>query len=150
MSPDSDNHYWVGILLSALIFLIIFVRQVLEPYIRSKRMKFPYRVNFRIAPKGAERPTELEVDANSECHMQLSRTATLSFTEHELIVGFEGDAEGKPVITEPHNKFIKKGQRLENWYLDDSDNFHEPNERRLTRTNTYTTGLKIVTKEPGR
>lgn len=149
MSQPTWNQ-WVTWGLSGAILLIIFVRQVLEPALRAFRMRTPYTGYFRLTGNGAVRPTELRLDSNSRQHMQINRVARLSFVEHELIVGFEGDPDKRPFIIEPENKFVKKGSVNKEYYVDVKDNIHIVGSRHRTRTNTYADGFKIQTRSPGR
>lgn len=144
-----------GLVLSALILAIIAWANLIAPWRRRHRMKTPFKAYFR-TDNGAK-PMELHVRANAGVIVQINREPRLHYTEHEIVLGFEGLPDERPFATAAVNLFMKRGQMKrrapdtdERHYIDDKDAYHIRETRELTRGNCYSSGFEVQTRVPGR
>jgi hypothetical protein len=99
---------------------------------------------------------ELTAPPHSEFSIQLRIVPHETFEQYDIVFGFIGDPERRPVPLRGFNEFIKTGTRRErspdnddNHYIDESDNYHIRETRHLVMPNPYRYGYLVKTRAPG-
>lgn len=157
----STGQLWltgVAVGLSASILAVQAWVNFIRPAIRKRKMKSPYSVSFKLGLSG-DAPTaqELTVPAYSEAQIDLRILSHLSYAEHEITVGFEGQEDERPLIRYVSQKFVKVGllkKRVpgidEGHYVDYNDNYHIKTRAERLAGRHSALGFMVKTRKPGR
>jgi hypothetical protein len=158
MSTASDEFWFLAPVLSVVTIGLIIWFNLGQHKVRYRRMKKPFRLDM-VRPPGttpADMVNDLHAPPDSEFSIQLRVWPLLEFERHEIIFGFLGDPETKPIPRRALNEFIKVGRRREespetneNNVIDHNDNYHIRESRHLSNPNNYTHGFVVQTREPG-
>ncbi len=146
---------WIAIAISIMILALIVVNNHVRPWRHAKKMRKPFSAYFRGVGDG--KPAEVVLSAHTECHIQINRDVSVSHMEHELIIYFEKPRAGTPEIIGTKNLFMARGMKKErtpetdeNEYVNVMGSYHIKRDNFVSKGNTYTTGYRLKTKEPGR
>lgn len=153
-----ETFWWLAPALSAVTIGIIVWVNWIRPYRREQNLRRPFSV-LLIRPPGqseADMVNELTAPPHSEFSIQLRITPHLTFELYDVVFGFLGHPECRPVPLKGFNEFIKTGKRRErspenddNHYIDENDNYHIRETRSLVKPNPYRYGYLVRTREPG-
>ena len=99
---------------------------------------------------------ELEAPPDSEFSIQLRIVPLMHFEQHDVVFGFFGNRDHRPIPIRSLNEFIKTGARRERspenddqHFLDESDNYHIREKAYRIKPNPYRCGYLVQTREPG-
>ena len=157
LSMSEDFWWWGGAASTVAAGLVIWVNWC-RPYLRERRMRRPFRV-LMVRPPGeteSDMVNELTAPPDAELSIQLRIDPRLHYEQQDIVFGFVGDKDRRPVPIRALNEFIKAGKRRDqspensdNHFLDENDNYHIREQRFLTKSNCYRYGYLVQTREPG-
>jgi hypothetical protein len=158
VATPAESYWWLAPVISGIaVFLAVWFNWG-KDWRRSRRMKRPFRLDL-VRPPGktpADMVNELHAPPNSEFSIQLRVWPLLPFEIHEIVFGFYGEQDQRPVPKHASNEFVKIGKRREQHpeideghSLDRSDNYHIREDRHFSNPNNYTYGFIVQTREPG-
>jgi hypothetical protein len=158
VTTPAERYWWLAPSVAAIAACLVFWVNWCRPYLREQRMKRPFRALMVGPPRpiGDRMVNELTAPPDSEFSIQMSIVPRIDYEQHDVVFGFFGDQEHRPIPIRGFNEFIKTGKRRdqspennENHFIDENDNYHIRETRTLTKGNAYRAGYLVQTREPG-
>jgi hypothetical protein len=158
MGKPGEDYWWLAPVISGIAVLLAVWFNWGKDWHRRRRMRKPFRLEL-VRPPGTSQDDmvrELLAPPDSEFSIQLRVWPLLEFDIHEIVFGFVGDQDRRPVPQRAFNEFIKIGTRRkqvpgvdDGHLIDYSDNYHIREDRAFSKPNNYTYGFLVQTREPG-
>ena len=124
--------------------------------VRRWRMKRPFDLYFG-GDTRAEWAHEARVPPREDVLVDLRLEPRLNYKELEVLFGFEGDPNTRPLPIRVHNQFVKVGKMKfqkpgvePGHYIDTKDAYHIQRPRDRTVGETWAIGFVVRTRAPGR
>src|ERR1700730_12309386 len=157
MTTPAEQFWWLAPSMAGIAACLVIWFNWGQHKVRSFRMKRPFRLELvKRGETDVEMVNALHAPPDAELSIQLRIWPLLQYEHHEIIFGFQGDPARRPLPKKVLNEFIKIGKRREqtpdtneNHSIDEHDNYHIREDRRLSYPNNYTYGFVVQTREPG-
>ena len=142
--------------LSTVVIGILVWVNFVRPKCRSRGLKKPISAYFVKPETGERRLHCVTVQANSECTVHLRIQMHMQFEESQMVFGFDGDREKRPIPQSVVNSYVHKGSEKyqspdthTNHYIDEKYRYHIRHSRNRTPTDVIAIGFTIEARSPG-
>lgn len=150
-----ETYQALGPIISALILVIIVWLNFIGPLVSRKRSQKPFKIYF--LDNDYERVESHDADKNSEIDIQLRMIPHFNISGQEIVFGFYGGEDEKPIPISTFEKFIKIGSRRTespdsnpDHYRDIKGFYHTPKTRSYAKGTVYALGFRVKTHKPGK
>jgi hypothetical protein len=170
--PRDDVIYYLTIVSTVLITLTLVaycIREFIWPWLRRRKLKHPidawfvitskdrFDVKYAVQDQEREHNTKLLVlpSHTDDLLLHILWRNRFAFTQHHLVMSFDGNRKEKPLIDHFFHPFVKIGAatkrpgEYQGHYIDYHDNYHIDEVRHRAFHQMITYGFKIGTREPG-
>lgn len=152
---DRDVAFW-GSLASIIVLLILVYVEWIRPRLRDRKLKWPVKGHFTIrqTPDSDIEPHHVQtlvLRSHSATEIEIGIHARTVFHAREVIFGFKGNRDAKPVVTGRARQFVKSGNLPDQtYYVDHADWCHAVIDRDFNRGTHIVMGFAVQTRQPGR
>jgi hypothetical protein len=153
----AQEYWWLAPVISFLALVAVIWFQWGQHEVRKLRLRRPFNAALTHGADRADEYWSLHVPAHSEVLIQVRMRPRTSYKQLEIVFGFFGDRDKRPVAKRVLNTFIKEGANREptpannpNHYIDQDDHYHNSTPAERTASHVYVTGFIVQTREPGR
>jgi hypothetical protein len=151
----AERYWWLAPLLSAIALGFILWFNSGRQKVREWRMKRPFNAYMtRHADDPGER-LELRLPSHSQVTIQIRMRPRLNYKQSELIFGFLGDLDKRPLPDHVSQSFIKREMNKRSpdtsssHYIDHTNHYHIRDDVNRTKYNTYVKEFVVNTRDVG-
>jgi hypothetical protein len=154
----AQHYWWLAPVISALALAAIVWFQWGQHRVRAFRLKSPFTVLLSHTSDSPDEVQNLHIPAHTnEVFIHLRIRPRVQYRQTEILFGFDGDRERRPLPQSILNTFIKKGfNRVQNpdkdtnHYIDQDNHYHIVTTADRSPPNVQALGFVVQTREPGR